>query len=48
MITRVAVVQKVDLQNRNQQSNSGLYKRKQSENFKDALKAAVRKVSANS
>ena len=44
MVSKIAVVQKVDLQNRNQQSQSGLSKRKPQDNFKDVYAAAVRKT----
>lgn len=44
MVTKVAVVQKVALQNSPREQNPGLCKRKSTEKFKDVLAAAIRKV----
>lgn len=44
MVPRVAVVQRIDLQNRDQQTNPEQLKRKSKNNFKEVFAAAVRKV----
>lgn len=44
MVPRVAVVQRIDLQNRNQQASPELLKRKSKNSFKEVFAAAVRKV----
>lgn len=48
MVSKVAMVQKVELQNRNQQSKQGLLKRRPQDNFRDLLRAAVQKTVSNS
>jgi len=44
MVPRVAVVQKIDLRNRNQQASPELLKRKSKHSFKEVFAAAVRKT----
>lgn len=44
MVPRVAIVQNIDLRNRNQQANPEILKRKAKNNFKEVFAAAVRQV----
>lgn len=47
MVSKVVMVQKVELQNRNQQSNQRSLKRRPPDNFRDVFRTAVQKTASN-